>query len=145
MKLYVVHNTQRKRFKCVFCSLVIKNESLAKFYNGGLQGFMDKHRLFCNENITIGNFMGDGVDAIVDDLIENAMKMDEDFTFLDATRLAFNVQSGLSPIALKKDVNIGVDWLKVKYDNGNIYIRYADDKPEIHNDRKSKGGQTNVT
>ena len=131
MKLYVVHNTDRKRFKCVFCSLIIKNESLAKSYDGGLQAFMDRHRLFCNEDITVGNFMGDDIDVIVDDLVENGMKMHEDFIFLNATGLAFNVQLGLSPIALKKDVNIGVDWLKVKYDNGNIYIRYADDKPEI--------------
>jgi len=144
MQLYVVHNTQRKKFKCVFCSLVIKNESLAKFYDGGIQGFMDRHRLFCNENITVGNFMGDGINTIVDDLIENAMKMDKDFIFLNATGLAFNVQLALSPIAIKKDVNIGVDWLKGEYDHGDIFIWYADE-PEIHNDRKSKGGQTNVT
>ncbi len=129
--LYLAHSAERKRFKCAFNSLIIRNESLAKLYDGGLQGFMDKHRLFCNENITVGNFMGDGIDAIVDDLIQNAMKMDEDFIFLDATRLAFNVQLGLSPIALKKDVNIGVDWLKCKYDHGEIFIWYADDKPEI--------------
>ena len=144
MHLYVVHNTNRKKFKCVFRSLVIKNDSLVKFYDGGLQGFMDKHPLFCNENITVGNFMGNDIDVIVDDLIENGMKMDEDFIFLDATRLAFNVQSGLSPIALKKAVDIGIDWLIGEYDHGDIYIWYADE-PEIHNNRKSKGGQTNVT
>ena len=81
MKLYVVHNTERKKFKCVFCSLVIKNESLVKFYKGGMKAFMDKHPLFCNENITVGNFMGDGIDEIIDDLIENGMKMDKDFIF----------------------------------------------------------------
>jgi hypothetical protein len=81
MELYVVHNTERKRFKCVFCSLVFKNESLTKFYDGGLQSFMDKHHLFCNENVTFGNFMGDGIDKIIDDLIENGIKMDKDFKF----------------------------------------------------------------
>ena len=143
MKLYVVHNTERRRFKCVFCSLIIKNESLAKSYDGGLQAFMDRHRLFCNEDITVGNFMGDGIDAIVDDLIENGLKIGKNFIFLDTTRLAFNVQLGLSPIALKKSVDIGVDWLMGEYDHGDIFIWFADE-PEIHNDRKSKGGQINV-
>ena len=46
-----------------------------------MKAFMDKHPLFCNENITVGNFMGDGIDEIIDDLIENGMKMDKDFIF----------------------------------------------------------------
>ena len=143
MKLYLAHSTERKRFKCVFFSLVIKNKSMVESYKGGMKAFMDKHRLYCNEDIMFGNFMGDDIDVIVDDLVENGMKMHEDFIFLNATGLAFNVQLRLSPIAIKKAVDIGVDWLMGEYDYGDIFIWYADE-PEIHNDRKSKGGQTNV-
>ena len=69
MQLYLAHSTERKRFKCVFFSLVIKNKSMVESYKGGMKAFMDKYPLFCNEDITVGNFMGDDIDAIVDDLI----------------------------------------------------------------------------
>ena len=143
MHLYVVHNTERKRFKCVFCSLIIKNESLAKFYDGGLQGFMDKHRLFCNEDITVGSFMGDDIDVIVDDLIGNGLEIGTDFEYIHADRLAMNIQHGFTPLDLQKDLDFGVNWLKGQYDRGDIFIWFADE-PEIHNDRKSKGGQTDA-
>lgn len=83
MNLHVIHN-EKKKLKCVFNTLVIKNEALERLYKGGLIGFLDKHGGQSNGKITVACYMGIDIDETIDDLIENGLKYIEDFEFIDA-------------------------------------------------------------
>jgi len=128
MNLHVIHN-ENKKLKCVFNTLVIKNESLNRSYTGGLIGFLDKHGGECNGRITVVCFMGGDVYDTADDLIENGLKIVEDFEFIDAGRYAMGMNSPYNKKG-SHNVNVGVEWLRGRYAQGGIYVWYVDENGE---------------
>ena len=80
--------TSNKRIRCFYFIVVVKNESLVKYYPGSLKGFMEKYYPLCNQDISVSVFMNisDWYDYI-DDLIKNGLKMDEDFCRFDTDHL----------------------------------------------------------
>ena len=116
--------TSNKRIKCFFFTVVVKNESLVKHYQGGLRGFMETYYPLCNQNISVRVYMaGSDVYDLMDDLIENGLKMNEDFVHFDASDLAFNIEC-----TWRKTLSLGVDWLKGRRSNkiGDICVWYND-------------------
>jgi len=120
MKLHVIHN-ERKKLQCVFNTLVIRNESLERFYKGGLIGFLDKHcgEYECNGKITVLCYMGFEFDQIIDDLVRSGLKFLEDFDFIDA-----GVYIIIDPNreAYPRNIKQRVGWLKGRYFNGYVYV-----------------------
>lgn len=124
-KLQVINN-EKYKLRCVFYALVIKNKSLNRSYEGGLRGFLGKHSGECNGKITVVCFMGGDVDDTANDLIENGLKIVDDFEFIDAGRYAMDV--GIGNKKGSHNVNVGVDWLRGRYANGGIYVWYVDNE-----------------
>ena len=80
--------TSNKSIRCFFFTVVVKNESLVKNYLGSLKGFMEKHYPLCNQDISVRVYMnGSDVYDLIDDLIENGLKMGEDFACFNAIDL----------------------------------------------------------
>ena len=127
MNLCLVYDSKRK-MKCVFYTVIIKNESLIEHYEGGLQEFIEKYYCArCNEYLSVVCYMGVAdADETVDDLLKNGLEMIRDFKIFDATRLAMDINLCLSPSTLQEDLNLGVDWLKCIYDHGSIWVWHSD-------------------
>lgn len=121
MKLHVINN-KRKKLQCVFDTLVIKNESLERSYEGGLIGFLDKHGGECNGKITVVCYMGGEIFDTIDELVMNGLEFLEDFEFIDA------VSNDSNRKTYPHNIKQRVEWLKGRYVNGYIYVWYADDK-----------------
>jgi hypothetical protein len=124
MELYVVHSKEEK-FKCVFYTLVIRNEALAKHYTAGLPGFMKNYGATCNDHITVWCDMGSEINDAVNDLITSGLALDEDFVFLDVASYSM-AQSLVDKVDRRNHVNPGVNWLKARYAHGAIYVWYAE-------------------
>ena len=120
MKLHVIHN-ERKKFQCVFNTLIIKNEALEKLYEDGFIGFLDKYGGECNGKITVVCYMAADIDETIDDLLENGLKFFEDFVFIDASDCLISVpESQASPNNKKQRIG----WLKGGFVKGHIYVWY---------------------
>ena len=83
MSLYIAHQSE-KILKCAFYSVVIKNQSISDLYPEGLNGFIQKHRCRCNNDISVECAMGVEIDNVVEDLYENGLEFPRDFLFFDA-------------------------------------------------------------
>ena len=120
MKLHVIHN-ERKKFQCVFNTLIIKNEALERLYKEGLIGFLDKYGGECNGKITVVCYMAADIDETINDLLENGLKLFEDFVFFDARDCLISASESQ---ASSKNVRHRIDWLKGGYVKGHIYVWY---------------------
>ena len=127
MKLHVIHN-EKKKLKCVFYALVIKNASLARSFDGGLLGFLNKHGGQCTGKITVVCFMGDDVEETAFDLFRSGLKPEQDFTLVDAGKYAIYMGVAVDVYKPPIKVELRVDWLKGKYANDGVYVWYVDNE-----------------
>ena len=105
-------------------TLVIKNESLERLYEGGLLGFLHRHGGECNGKITVDCYMGGEIFETMDELNQCGLKFLEDFEFIDAgAYVIYDPKREVHP----HNVSQRVDWLKGGYVNGYIYVWYAED------------------
>ena len=121
--------TSTKIIRCFFFTIVVKNESLVKHYQGSLKGFMEKYYPLCNQDISVSVFMnGDDFYDLIDDLIENGLKMGEDFGCFDASNLADDMYRYPDECTWRKNLDLGVNWLKGRHSNneGSIFVWYND-------------------
>ncbi|MFO7964020.1 MAG: hypothetical protein R6U50_08890 [Desulfobacterales bacterium] len=116
---HLVH-TSRKRMRCVFNSLVIRNDSIKAKYQGGLRRFHQTHGGMTNNDISVFVSMDDEVDGVVMDLIDNGLSNGQDFTFVDAG--GFSIYASMSNEDYPQDVQLQVDWLKGRYAEGGIWV-----------------------
>ena len=121
--------TSTKIIRCFFFTVVVKNESLVKHYQGSLKGFMEKHYPLCNQDISVGVFMDcDDCYDLIDDLIENGLKMGEDFSYFDSDYLFDLMYCYPDECTWRKNLDLGVGWLIGRHANnkGDIYVWYND-------------------
>ena len=133
--------TSTKIIRCFFFTVVVKNESLVKNYQGNLKGFMEKYYPLCNKDISVSVFMnGDDCYDLIADLIENGLKRSEDFVWFDANDLFDLMCCYPDEWAWRKNLNLGVAWLKGRPANeiGDFYVWYNDN---YKLNRGSKGVQ----
>lgn len=129
MRLYVAHDSSEK-IHCSFFTVVIRNKALAQKYNGGLKGFMNKHRARCNNDIVVDCYMGGDIDDTVKDLLENGLTIDEDFTVFDAEGLFMQLRMSPDYAKMRHIVDLGVRWLKVQFIEGEGFsVWYSETKP----------------
>ena len=121
--------TSNKIIKCFFFTVVVKNESVVKYYDGSLKGFMEKYYPLCNQDISVRVYMNGGdCYRLMDDLIENGLRKGKDFVCFDADYLFDLMYCYPDKYPLRKNLDLGVDWLKGRYSNnrGDIYVWYND-------------------
>lgn len=99
-----------------------------EYYPGSLKGFMEKYYPLCNQNISVSVFMNisDWYDYI-DDLIKNGLKMDEDFCRFDTDHLIEPMYRCPDECTWRKNLNLGVGWLKGRYIDGYVYVWLTDE------------------
>ena len=125
MNYYVVHADQAK-LRCAFYTVVIKNNSLAQHYRGGLKGFLEKHPAKCNSRITVYCAMSGEIDDVIDDLCASGLTIKKDFVFIDAGDYALT-QSMFYQNRRQNHVDVGVDWLKACYTAAGFYVWHTDE------------------
>lgn len=125
--------TSTKIIRCFFFTVVVKNESLVKHYQGNLKGFMEKYYPLCNQDISVRVYMnGDDCYDLIDDFIENGLKKGDDFVCFDANYLVDLMYRYPDEFTWRKNLDFGVVWLKGRHSNniGDIYVWYNDDYKE---------------
>jgi hypothetical protein len=123
--------TSNKTIRCFFYTVVVKIESLVKHYPGSLKGFMENHYPLCNQDISVRVLMSYGdCSDLVEELIENGLKVDEDFVYFDTDMYCFPDE-----FTWRKDLDLGVGWLKGRLSKIPLSIRvwYNDDYKEKFN------------
>ncbi len=125
MGLYVAYDSSEK-IRCCFFTVVIKNNALAKNYQGGLRSFMDKYSARCNHEIAVVCYMGGEVDDTIKDLLGNGLTVDEDFTIFDAGSYAMDLSMNPEYRKWKHTIELGVNWLKALYTGEGFYVWYVE-------------------
>ncbi len=124
-EMYVIHNA-RKRIKCVFITLIVRNTALGRKYPGGIQAFAEKHSPHCNSDISVTCHMGDDVDEVHSDLFDNGLKPMDDMFLFDAARYALNVMGPEGEPMEPHSIDLGVSWLRARYRDGCVYVWYVE-------------------
>jgi len=123
--LHVVHSSN-KMMRCVFNSLVIRNDSLNAMYPGGFKGFIEKHGDLTNRDITMLFSMADEeIEDAVRDLRDNGLSGGEDYTFVDAGGYSIHVAMDREQQDVPHTISVGVDWLGARYAEGGIWLWYT--------------------
>jgi hypothetical protein len=120
--IHIVHKSNEK-MRCVFNSVVIRNDSLNSKYPGGLKGFFGNHPAISNNDITVCISMGAEIDEVIDDILSEGLSDGSDFAFVDAG--GFAISFSLFKKNQPQDVDVGVDWLKARYAEGGVWVWYV--------------------
>ena len=126
--------TSNKTIRCFFFTVVVKNESLVKHYQGSWKGRMEKYYPLCNQDISMSVLMGGDFYDLIDDLIENGLKIGEDFGCFDASDLYYDMYRNSDECTWRTNLDLGAGWLKGRRSNkiGDICVWYNDNyKDEI--------------
>ena len=126
--LLIVHSAE-KEINVASHTVVIKNESLARHYKGGMKGFMDKYRARCNINITVKCFIGfyDGTYELLKDLRSKGLKFNRDYIYFDTARyLSLTNWKRSRGITCLDRVDTGVKWLKGRLLQELVYVQYCE-------------------
>lgn len=73
------------QIRCVFYTLVVRNEALKGKWKDGLQDYWRKYNALHNDDISTNCFMGPYWDEQIDALIANGLKARTDFALFDAS------------------------------------------------------------
>ncbi len=118
--------TSLPKLRCVFFTIVIRNQSLQDKYPGGRDAFINEHGGQCNDHITIYFDMGGEIEDVFKTLDECEMERKTDFAALDAglseMLCSFKPEMRENPFP----VDTGVDWLKGQYWNGNVWVTFSE-------------------
>ena len=79
---------------------------------GRFTAFIQKHRLKCNNDITVGSFLHDQIEGIFKDLCEQGFAKGIDFSLIAVTDYCMEIGTYERPKE-PHDVDVGVKWLKV--------------------------------
>ena len=107
--------TPEKELRCVFITLVIRNQALEKKYPGGHSAFLDKYGGEHNDEITLNVFMAGDYGLQVEDLEKNGLVANEDFVLLDVG-IPFEIEGDHVPF------NTSVKWLGGCYKKGGVAV-----------------------
>lgn len=122
--------TSENAIKCVYYTLVIRNEALQEKYDGGLELFVRKYRCQYNDKITVvSGVLEEEIAQPGDDIILNRMLPTEDFFWFDAeswSRQFEQQKTGDDAMLLFSFAEYGINWLAGYYVNGVIGILYQE-------------------
>ena len=71
------------RLRCVFYSVIIRNQSLQEKYPGGLEAFIQNYGAQSNDRLSVFNDMGLDVGDLLAVIEKYGCRQCEDFTMLD--------------------------------------------------------------
>ncbi len=118
--------TSLPKLRCVFFTIVIRNQSLQDKYPGGRDAFINEHGGQCNDHITIYCDMGGDIEDVFKALDECEMEHKTDFAALDAglseMLCSFKPEMREKPFP----VDTGVDWLKGQYWKDNVRVKFSE-------------------
>ena len=120
---FIVHNSDPK-MRCLFNSVVVRNESLNAKYPGGLDGFIRKNGGVANWDITVTFSMAEDIYEVVDDLRHQGLSGGDDFVFVDAA--GYSIQTFRDKKDFPHNIDVGVGWLKARYADGGIWVWIAE-------------------
>ena len=120
--LYLVYE-DNKAIKCAFNTIVIRNKSLIKKYPFGIKAFIEKHNPKCNRDITVSCYMGSDVEDLWNDLIQNGLIKNIDFTCFDAGSFYFEFRMTGKENAIH-DIVFDAPWLKGHYTKDGVFVWY---------------------
>ncbi len=109
--------TREQEMRCVFFTLVIRNEALQKKYKGGLKSFVRQYHSQYNKDITTLCEMSDSyLDGAVTDIKANGLVRHEDY-----------VCEIFEPDLYKIDdaVPVAVSWLETRQAKGAVLVSYS--------------------
>ena len=124
--LYLVFE-DNKAIKCAFNTIVIRNESLIEKYPGGTKAFVEKHTPKCNKDLTVSCHMGSDVEDVWNDLIQNGLVKNIDFTSFDTVSYSFEFRMSGKEDAIH-DIVFDVSWLKGHYTKDGVFVWYETTK-----------------
>jgi hypothetical protein len=114
--------TSSPKIRCVFYTIVIRNEALQEKYPGGREAFINRYRAPSNDRITVYCDMGSDIGDVFRDLEECGLVDFEDFTTLDAGEsdmwCCCEPEMGERPFP----VDTQVEWLKGEYRDGAVWV-----------------------
>ena len=89
---------------------------------------MEKYYPLCNQDISVSVFMCSGFKDLIDDLIENGLKIGEDFGYFDSDYIVDLMYRYPDECTWRKNLDLGVGWLKGRRVNNtrDIYVWYND-------------------
>jgi len=76
--------TPEEEIRCVSYGLVVRNQALENKWRGGLKDYLRKYGSAYNDKIAVNCEMGFYFDKQLNDLADNGLDMNEDFTLFDA-------------------------------------------------------------
>ena len=85
--------------------------------------YLQTHGSLTNNDISVFCSMGDEIDLVVKDLIDNGLHGGDDFTFVDAG--GYSMQVAISKEDCPHNISVGVDWLEARYAKGGIWVWYV--------------------
>jgi hypothetical protein len=106
-----------KEFKCVFFTLVIRNQALENKYPGGHIAYPIKYGGEYNDQITLNSFMAPEFDEEIEDLEQNGLIANEDYLLFDVGILPHEIED-YTPF------KTSVSWFSGYYKKGSIIIKY---------------------
>jgi hypothetical protein len=114
--------TSSPQLRCVFYTIVIRNEALQEKYPGGREAFINRYKAPSNDRITVYCDMGSDIGDVFRDLEECGMEDFEDFTTLDAGES--DLWCCCKPEMRKRPfpVDTQVVWLKGEYRDGTVWV-----------------------
>ena len=118
--------TSKPKLRCVFYTIIIRNQSLNDKYPGGLEAFINEHGVQCNNYITVYYDMGSDIGDVLEAIHECGMERSVDFTTLDTMESA--MLCCMKPELRKRPftVDTRVDWLKGQYWKDNVWVTFSE-------------------
>jgi len=117
--------TSFPRLRCVFCTIIIRNQSLQEKYPGGLEAFVRHFNARCNDRIAVYCDMGSDIGDVLMVLHQCGMKEFEDFTTLDT--VDSEMWCCAKPEMRKRSFSVDtrVEWLKGQFWKGNVWVWFC--------------------
>jgi hypothetical protein len=117
--------TSFPKLRCVFCSAIIRNQSLQIKYPGGLEAFTQNFAVQSNDRISVYNDMGSDIGDLLMILHQFGMKEFQDFTTLDT--VDSEMWCCAKPEMRKRPfaVDTQVGWLKGQFWKGNVWVWFC--------------------
>jgi hypothetical protein len=115
--LYMVYEDSRS-IKCIFYTVVIRNEALSEKYPGGIKAFVERYAPRSNNEITVTVHMGGDFEEVVEDLLNQGLEYDSDFTCFDAARYLI----GADIIEGYQDIGFNSPWLQGTYSDKGVFV-----------------------
>ena len=117
--------TSSPQLRCVFYTIVIRNEALQEKYPGGREAFINRYKAPSNDRITVYCDMGSDIGDVFRDLEDCGLVDFEDFTTFDAGESAMwcccEPDMGERPFP----VDTQVEWLKGEYRDGIVWVWFC--------------------